>query len=387
MHEISGEDCCRGLYIHIPFCLKKCRYCDFYSLSFSSSEMLDRYVNSVVREIELKAENLPDTLVKTVYMGGGTPSLLTAGQLERIMCAVNKHFKLESCAEICLEANPATLDAGKAKAIRQAGFNRLSLGVQSFHDDELQLLGRSHNAADVYRTIDFLHYGGITNYNIDLIYGLPGQTIKRWQETLNQAVQMEPAHISMYLLQLEQSTPMARDIKNGRLKMPGEESDVQMYETGIDLLEAAGLKQYEISNLARPGLTCQHNLIYWHAVEYIGIGAGAVSFTGRRRYINKANLEQYQLALEKKSDLPVEELEYMDQKGLTTDAIILGLRLCEGINLERFESRFGINIYTEYQDIIKEGTEGGLLNITNGNLRFTRRGYFVSNQVLCQFIV
>ncbi len=376
----------RGLYIHIPFCLKKCSYCDFYSLPAVSTVLVNRYIKALQKELEIKAASLKDTRMKTVYAGGGTPSILSGEELKILMAVVRKHLEIEEAAEISLEANPATLNADKLKSIREAGFNRISLGVQSFQDDELFVLGRSHNSVDALKTIKLIQDSGLSNYNIDLIYGIPGQTISKWEESLGIAIEAKPAHLSMYLLQLDESTPLADDIRKDRFQLPGEEIEAQMYDIGMDMLKNRGFRQYEISNFARPGYECRHNLLYWEAMEYIGIGAGAVSFTDQRRYINKKDLIQYLWAIENGRESPAEELEEMDQKELAADAIILGLRLCDGINLEQFRLRFDIKIMDYYKDIIEDYIDRGLLNISNGRLSFSRKAYFVSNQVLCHFI-
>ncbi len=386
MIPVQGKTSDRGIYIHIPFCIKKCSYCDFYSLPTESSAMFKRYVKAVQKELEFKAASLADTRAKTVYVGGGTPSILSGEELKNMMDAVRTYLDLDDNAEISLEANPATLDGDKLKAICEAGFNRISLGVQSFQDDDLHILGRSHNARDAVNTIKLIQDSGLSNYNLDLIYGIPGQTISKWEETLRIALELEPAHLSIYLLQLDENTPLAVDIRKGRFELLGEESEAQMYDMGIDMIKQGGFEQYEISNFVRPGYECQHNLIYWKAREYMGIGAGAVSFTDKRRYINKKDLNHYLGALENGRESEVEELESMKEKQeLASDAIILGLRMCDGINLEQFDLRYGIKILDYYKDIIEKYVDRGLLNISKGQLMFTRRAYFISNEVLCHF--
>ncbi len=376
----------RGLYIHIPFCLKKCSYCDFYSLPAVSPAILSRYIKAVPKELEIKAASLKDTRMKTVYAGGGTPSILSGEELKSLMGAVRKHLEIDDTAEISLEANPATLNSDKLRSIREAGFNRISLGVQSFQDDDLLILGRSHNAVEAMNTIKLIQDSGISNYNLDLIYGIPGQTISKWEESLGMALEAKPTHLSIYLLQLDESTPLAGDIRRGRLELPGEDVEAQMYERGMELTRIGGFRQYEISNFARPGYECQHNLLYWKAMEYIGIGAGAVSFTDKRRYMNKKDFIQYLQGLEEDRESPVEILESMDWQELIADAIILGLRLCDGIDLKQFDFRYGIKLLDYYKDIIEEYMDRGLLDISNGRLRLNSKAYFISNQVLCHFI-
>ncbi len=386
MRKVIDKKKGRGLYIHIPFCIRKCTYCDFYSRPAASSAMMKKYMKALQKELENKAASFIDTPVKTVYAGGGTPSILPSRELKSMIDMLRKHLELDDRAEICLEANPATLDAEKLKAIRAAGFNRMSLGIQSFQDQELSILGRSHNARDAINSIKMIQDSGISNYNFDLIYGIPGQTISKWEETLKIALEMKPTHLSIYLLQLDEKTPLAMDIKKGRFQQPDEECEAQMYDMGIDMISEGGLKQYEISNFAHPGYECQHNLIYWEAREYIGLGAGAVSFIDKRRYINKTDLLHYIWAGENGREAETVELECMvEQQELAADAIILGLRMCDGIDLEQFYRRYGIKVLDCYKDVIEEYMDRGLLNICDGQLRLSRKAYFISNEVLCQF--
>jgi oxygen-independent coproporphyrinogen-3 oxidase len=278
-----------GLYIHIPFCLKKCNYCDFYSLPVQTG-ILQRYVRAVVKELELRARDVEDRRIKSVYLGGGTPSLLSPSELSLIINSINLNWDLDNEAEVSLEANPASLNGKALEFIHKAGFNRISLGVQSFQDRDLQILGRSHSSQEAWQSIELIKNSGFSNLNLDLIYGIPGQTIDKWQETLAQALDARPAHLSVYLLQLDEEVPLSRYIKAGHYQLCDEDTEAQMYQLAIQMIEKAGLFQYEISNFARPGYECQHNLGYWKANEYLGIGPGAVSFQGNRRYINKKNL-------------------------------------------------------------------------------------------------
>ncbi len=375
----------QGLYLHIPFCLKKCSYCDFYSLP-ASSAIIDRYGRALEKELAFKALSYGSMPVNTLYLGGGTPSLLSAQALGSIMDSIKACWELDEQAEISLEANPATLDEGRLQSIREAGFNRISLGVQSFQDQELKILGRSHSAQDARDSIEMIKDSGLSNFNLDLIYGIPGQTISKWQENLAQALGAEPAHISVYLLQLDEQTPLARDIRSGYFQLSSEDREAEMYDLAVKMIEEAGLVQYELSNFARPGQECRHNLGYWRAREYVGIGAGAVSFKAGGRFLNQRNLVGYLEKLEKEQEPETEELERMERAELAADAIILGLRLCEGINLEDFVHRYGINILEHYRDIVEEYTGRQLLTLNNGWLRLSRQAYFVSNQVICHFM-
>lgn len=376
----------QSIYIHIPFCLKKCGYCDFYSLPGASADTLEKYTRSLLTEIDQQAAVNSAAPIKTIYFGGGTPSLLAGKQIESILARICSDFEVDPGAEISLEANPATLDREKLKTIIEAGVNRLSLGVQSFSDDELRMLGRIHNSHDVFRTVDTVESLGIKNYNIDLIYGLPGQSIKGWLFNLEQAVSCRPSHISMYLLQLDACTPLGRDTAAGRVVLPDDESEALMYYTGIDYLNSQGYRQYEISNLCIPGAECRHNISYWQSAPYLGLGVGAVSFGGSRRWRNQPDLELYLEKLADNQVVPAEELECMDEAGLMIDAVILQLRMTEGIELANFEARFRVDLTRLYEQVISLCRQRGLLEVEHGRLFLTRAGYFLSNEVLCRFM-
>lgn len=376
----------QSIYIHIPFCLKKCGYCDFYSLPGASADTLEKYTRSLLAEIDQQAALISAAPIKSIYFGGGTPSLLAGKQIESILTRIRSSFEVDSGAEISLEANPATLDREKLKTIMEAGVNRLSLGVQSFSDDELRMLGRIHNSQDVFRTIETVENLGLENFNIDLIYGLPGQSINGWLFNLEQAVSCRPSHISMYLLQLDACTPLGREAAGGRLVLPDDESQAQMYYNGIDYLSSQGYRQYEISNLCIPGAECRHNISYWQSAPYLGFGTGAVSFVENRRWRNQPDFEMYLEKLADNQPVPAEELECMDEAGLIIDAIILQLRMTEGIELADFEARFGVDLNRLYEQVISLCRQRGLLEVEHGRLFLTRAGYFLSNEVLCRFM-
>lgn len=340
----------------------------------------------MLREIDGRARLFPDSRIHSIYFGGGTPSLLDSGQIARILCHVRSSFHVDGDAEITLEANPATMDRSKLEGMVESGINRVSLGVQSFDDAELGMLGRVHSRREVFDSLELFSRAGVKNYNIDLIYGLPGQSSKRWLDSLEQAVSCRPRHISMYLLQLDPDTPLGRQAARNQIILLDEEREAEMYYTGIDYLNAKGYRQYEISNLSVPGSECRHNLFYWQAESYLGLGPGAVSFTGSRRYRNQPDVGAYLQSMQTDPIPPSEELERMDEPGLVTDAVILGLRLIRGIDLAAFERRFGVDILRQYSQPIRWGQECGLLKISQGHLYLTRAGYFLSNEVLCRFM-
>ncbi|MDD3853747.1 MAG: radical SAM family heme chaperone HemW [Syntrophomonadaceae bacterium] len=375
----------QGMYIHIPFCQSKCQYCDFYSQPLSEPQWLEDYISGLVVEIQQRALCCDEREVATLYIGGGTPSLLSSGQAERIIDAVNEYFCLDSHAEITMEANPGSLDSIKISDYRQAGVNRISLGAQSFDDEELKMLGRRHRHSEIFTAVEELLKKGINNYNLDLMYGLPGQKVSKWEENLRQAFELNPVHLSCYLLQLDEQTPMGQRVKSGKITLLDEDDEADMYEMTIDMCAQAGLNQYELSNFSRPDYNCRHNLLYWHSYEYIGIGAGAVSYIGDRRFKNSSDWQAYITNLKQKKLPPIEQLEQMKAADKLADIMIMGLRLCEGVNLQQTSDRCAVDIGEHFKRAIKYGMDREWLEIKSGNLCMTRRAYFISNQVLCLF--
>jgi len=374
-----------GIYIHIPFCWHKCDYCDFYSLPLRDPIILEEYTRSVIKELELRRAEM-DHPVATIYLGGGTPSLLQPGQIERILSAVHDHYSCGGSLEISMEVNPATVNRRDLQGLRSAGVNRLSIGVQSFNDAELRILGRIHNGADAVSIMAEVSSAGFDNFNIDLIYGVPDQQPAAWQENLKRALDFNPAHISAYLLQLDSSTPLARKIAGGSLSLLADDLEADLYDWTRDYLQDQGYRQYEISNFARPGQECRHNLLYWHSRNYLGVGPGAVSFDGWQRNINQPRLETYMAALQSGCAPARQVLETMDGRQRAADAIIMGLRLIQGIYLPDFQQRFSVRINEDYRDVIKLCQQQGLLQLDNDRLYLTPRAYFLSNQVLSQFV-
>lgn len=374
-----------GIYIHIPFCLHKCDYCDFYSLPIVDPVILENYTRSVIKELKRQAASISSPC-GSIYLGGGTPSLLLPQQVERIVNSVFDNYQAGSELEISMEVNPATVNLEDLKGLRGAGVNRLSVGVQSFADIELKTLGRMHGGYEAEATLRDVVKAGFNNFNIDLIYGLPGQTQSSWLENLSLAMKFNPQHISSYLLQLDESTPMARKVKAGIINLLDDELESKLYYTTLDFLAEQGYYHYEISNFARPGYECRHNLLYWQAQEYLGIGCGAVSFINRQRNLNQADVNHYIADMLADLPLQIEILETMTPRQLVADAIILGLRLTGGIKREEFRDRFGIDIMEEYRDVIKTCQVQGLLEIENDRIYLAKRAYFLSNQVFIQFM-
>lgn len=373
------------MYIHIPFCQGKCGYCDFFSVSPGSPRQIDDYINGLAAEIQQRALSYTEKNIATIYFGGGTPSLITGTGIEKILKAVFKYYSVKPGVEITLEANPATLSREQVCQYCGAGINRFSIGVQSFNPAELKVLVRKHQPKHVYQTVDILQAQNISNYNLDLIYGIPGQTIHGFAANLQKALDLKPVHISIYLLQLDPVTPLAQSIQRKEVAMLSEDTEWEMYTRGQQVLNSSGLNHYEISNFSQANYECQHNLIYWQGREYIGLGAGAVSFQGHMRYRNKPSINGYLNSL-KTGDRATEVLEVMDDAGLVSDAIILGLRLCQGINLNEFLRRYGVDILATYPQAVEHSIKQGLLELENGWLRLTKEAYFISNEVLYRFM-
>ncbi len=376
-----------AIYIHIPFCLQKCFYCDFFSQVGLSGEDRARYVRAISREIKIRARFFPEANVDSVYIGGGTPSLLEGWLLTSLMRQLRQSFCLSPQAEITLEANPATLSPPYLDTLRAVGINRLSLGAQSFFDPELKTLGRSHQVRHIMETVNELHRQGFENFNLDLIYGIPGQSIKGWKQTLQKAVECSPAHLSLYLLQVEPSTPMGRMLQRGDLVLLGEDREWLMYEYALDFLAGTGFKLYELSNFCRPGRACQHNLVYWRDQPYLGFGCGAVSFLQDSRFLNLPRLGAYcDGLLEEQGVWPVQILERMDNNQQAVEALILGLRLCAGVDLTELSCRFNLDLQEKYQWALDLSQEEGLLNKQGTRICLTRKGYFLSNRVFVRFL-
>lgn len=375
-----------GIYIHIPFCRRKCSYCDFYSLPQPQPAAMDRYIRSLIKEIEVRASQWQEYQFSTIYLGGGTPSLLEPAHIQKLLKAIFCHYNLTPDPEISMEANPATVSRQSLQELQIAGINRLSLGVQSFRDNELKLLGRIHGTREVEDTIMALDNAGIKNFNLDLIYGIPGQTLQDWIYNLRMAEKCHPQHISAYLLQLDPSTPLARRIDSGELSAGDEDLEAVMYYSTIDYLSSKGYQHYEISNYASAGFECRHNLIYWQAHEYLGLGAGAVSYQNGKRTMNKTDLNAYLNRTAADDSWATEILEVMTGREKLLDAVILGLRMTSGIKPSELLQRFGIDFSREYHAIIEKLEQDGLLITEQDRIRLSRKGYFLSNQVFRCFI-
>lgn len=388
------------LYIHIPFCISKCKYCDFLS---GPSLVEDRksYVESLCSEIR-SYENLAKAYcVVSIFVGGGTPSILDIKQIESIFKAIKETFILIKDAEITIEMNPGTVNREKLKAYRQIGINRLSIGLQSVNNDELRMLGRIHTYEDFFQTYKMARKEGFANINVDLMSAIPGQTVDSWERTLRMIVDLEPEHISAYSLIIEEGTPFyelygedASYKKNADVEMkdqnkegcflslPDEESERRMYQRTKEILEDYGYCRYEISNYAKEGYECRHNLGYWERVEYLGIGAGAASLVDNRRWVQSEDVQKFA----DESKRRMEEAEILTKEEQMEEFMFLGLRKTEGVSRRDFENTFGDSMESVYGQIISRLILEGLLKEKKNYIYLTERGIDVSNYVMSEFL-
>lgn len=402
-----------GLYIHIPFCAEKCRYCDFLSFGGTDAELQRRYVDALLKEMAFwdgarnttgrgGANRLP---VDTVFVGGGTPSLLGPSLLGPVLKALPERFAL--CEpEITMEANPGTTDLQDLQSYRALGVHRLSLGVQSFDDGLLSYMGRIHNAATATETFRQARAAGFDNINLDLIFAVPGQTLPMWKATVETALSLEPEHLSFYSLQIEEGTPFFELYQKGELQPLSDELDREMYHWAVDRLQQAGYRHYEISNAARPGYECHHNLKYWSMDDYLGLGLGAHSFLDGERFSNETDLQRYLAIAETLGAGGAESCLHANtaagpaaspyttwrhtntRRDNIAEFLFTGLRKTGGISLAEFRARFGVPIEDIFSQELQRHISAGLLKKEDvaDHLRFTPKGIDLSNHVLSDFV-
>lgn len=392
-----------SLYVHIPFCAVKCKYCDFLSFDGESYGTMLRYVDSLCQEIKLYAPIAGDYIVRSVFIGGGTPSLLDEGLITNIMAFIRKTFTLDSNVEISIEANPGTLRHQKLNGYKSAGINRISIGLQSADDEMLKKMGRLHNYDQFVASYKAARRAGFNNINVDIMSGLPGQTIHSYVDTLSRVLDFGPEHISSYSLSIEPGTPFANDPEILE-SLPPEMIDRRMYEITKKLLLAHGYDRYEISNYARPGYECKHNMVYWTGGEYIGFGIGAASYFQGKRFSNMRDIFQYIELMEETSEKFVEmdnmEILYNDtarklRENVTPvyidarmeEFMFLGLRMMCGISREDFEERFNKDIYEVYGPVLNKYIDMGYMAAIDDRIILTDMGIDVSNTILADFIL
>lgn len=365
------------LYLHIPFCVRKCIYCDFLSVPYEESLAIS-YTTALCKELHLK-KHLAGTL-KTLFIGGGTPSTMPETCFSQIFSCIGEHYALSSAAEITIEVNPGTITKAKVAALLSLGVNRVSLGIQSFQDSELKTLGRIHTADEAVRSAEMVASAGIENFSFDLIYGIPGQSIETWKGSLNRAVSLNPKHISAYELTPEKGTALNTFLESGILNLPGEDLVLDMYDLGIDYLKSAGFAHYEISNYALPGFHCIHNLNYWNRGEYLAAGAGAHSFLRGFRAMNTADINEYIEKLGSGITPEIESVEISGDEALR-EFIFLGLRKTEGIRLADAD-KLGLKLAEAADEMAREG----MIENDGSLVRLTRKGLPVANAVIVQLL-
>ena len=365
----------KGLYVHIPFCVRKCRYCDFASFSGMESNF-DKYLDVLFSEMdEYKGE-----AADTVFIGGGTPSVLSKGQLEKLLTNIWDKFNISKNCEFSMEVNPGTVDDEKIKTMLSCGVNRISVGVQSFNDTELKKIGRIHDAKTAYNTVCRLSKMGFSNINVDIMTALPDQTKESLMSSLKTALELPLTHISAYSLIIEDGTPLSEDYKNGKLLLPNDDEDRDMYEMTCDILREHGFDQYEISNFAKSGFECRHNIKYWQCREYIGVGLGAHSYDGEKRYFNTDDFTKYISGDFERNG------EVLTKEDKISEFIFMGMRMNEGISEEEFKRRFGAELRELYPKELDKFISGGFIKYADGHYSFTDKGRSVSNSILCEFV-
>ena len=374
------------LYIHIPFCVRKCAYCDF--LSFPATERAhETYVAKLIEEIYGQSAGFQDYCVTSIFLGGGTPSILSADLMRDLFEALYQCFDIAVDAEISIEANPGTLTMEKLHMYRTCGINRISIGLQSADDEELKALGRSHCYDDFLKSFQRARQAGFTNINVDLMSALPGQTVQSLKNTLRKVMMLKPEHISAYSLIIEEGTPFYDRYHADQSAFPDEEMDREMYHLTKEIMAAQGFERYEISNYAKPGYECRHNIGYWTGVDYLGLGLGASSYTHGFRYHNVTDIDEY-LSLDlSEGGAAARDIQKMSEKEQIEEFMFLGLRMMKGVSGSEFFERFGLNLWSIYGEVFDRLAAQGLLEVRKPEVRLTELGIDVSNMVLSEFLL
>ena len=367
-------------YVHIPFCTQICYYCDF-SKVFIKNQPVDSYLEHLLEEFQ----SYDIQRLRTLYIGGGTPTALSAPQLEVLLKGLTKNLDLSALEELTIEANPGDLDEGKIAVLKNSPVNRVSLGVQTFDNKMLKKIGRSHLEKDIYENIDRLKLAGFDNISIDLIYALPGQTMEQVKDNVAKAIGLDIPHMSLYSLILENHTVFMNRMRRGKLPLPKEELEAEMFEYIIVELERVGFEHYEISNFSKPGFESRHNLMYWDNAEYYGIGAGASGYVNGVRYKNHGPIRHYLSAVEEGNARITEE--HLSQKEQMEEEMFLGLRKKSGVSMARFEEKFGRSFDGLYGEIVRDLVQQGLMQIDGDRVRMTKRGLFLGDTVAERFIL
>lgn len=371
-------------YVHIPFCEHICYYCDFNKV-FLEGQPVDEYIEALLKEARLSLIKNPVKNMETLYVGGGTPTSLNASQLDRLLSGLREILPYNE-GEFTVEANPGDLSGEKLDVMKNYGVNRLSMGVQTFDDRLLKKIGRKHTAKDVYDTVRLLEEKDFSNVTIDLIYALPGQSLESFRDTVERALALDLSHYALYSLILENQTMFMNWVRRGKMQLPEQELEAQMYAETIEAMEKAGRMQYEISNFAKPGFESQHNLVYWNNQNYFGLGAGASGYLENRRYKNRGPIQHYMKALTD-NQLPILEEERLSQKEQIEEEMFLGLRKISGVDKTVFESRFDQKLTDVYGDVIEKLKQQKLIAETDSRVHLTKTGLFRGNDVFEKFLL
>ncbi|HEO6330910.1 TPA: oxygen-independent coproporphyrinogen III oxidase [Streptococcus agalactiae] len=367
-------------YVHIPFCTQICYYCDF-SKVFIKNQPVDAYLQALIREFR----SYDITELRTLYIGGGTPTSISAVQLDYLLTELSRDLNLNTLEEFTIEANPGDLTVDKIEVLQKSAVNRVSLGVQTFNDKHLKRIGRSHNEAQIYSTIDALKTAGFQNISIDLIYALPGQTMDDVRSNVAKALSLNIPHLSLYSLILEHHTVFMNKMRRGKLHLPTEDLEAEMFEYIISEMERNGFEHYEISNFTKPGFESRHNLMYWDNVEYYGVGAGASGYLDGIRYRNRGPIQHYLKGVSEGNARLSKEV--LSKNEMMEEELFLGLRKKEGVSIGKFEQKFGTSFEKRYGQIVQELQSDGLLKENNGFIQMTKKGLFLGDTVAEKFIV
>jgi oxygen-independent coproporphyrinogen-3 oxidase len=372
-----------AVYIHIPFCDHKCIYCDFYSII--TTDNINPFLTALKKEIEHYAQQFsPGKKVISIYFGGGTPSLMNPEYIHDIITAVKNNFQITGNVEITLETNPGTVNPEKLHAFKESGINRLSIGIQSFHEDELKFLTRIHDSETAIKTVNDSYLAGFENISIDLIFNLPGQSKEKWKENLQKAVSLPIKHISAYSLILERGTILNKMVLDGRVRMQDEDYDADLYELTIDFLSSTGFKQYEVSNFCREGYECIHNNAYWRYKEYLGFGTSSHSFVEEKRWWNYSSLKRYISEIEQ-NKLAEAGYEYLSDKKRFSEYVMLALR-SSGIEIDDLKKNFGEVWINEKYHYFKMLMNQNLVTFDRGYIRLTKKGYAICDEIIASIL-
>ncbi|GAB6100242.1 radical SAM family heme chaperone HemW [Halanaerocella petrolearia] len=374
-----------GLYIHIPFCIEKCHYCDFNSVSIKNNNLITEFAQALEREIELLADKYSPK-VETIFIGGGTPTVLSGSTLAKIITKCQQELSCSDNLELTVEANPGSLDREKLITLKRAGVNRLSFGVQSFNDYFLEQLGRIHTVQQAIDNYYLAREVGFDNINLDLIFALPGQSLRDWKTTLDLVCQLNPDHLSTYNLKFEEGTLYYQWLQEGKLEPVSEELDLEMYQLTKEKLENHGYQQYEISNFAQDNKKCFHNKRYWLYQPYLAVGPGAHFYDGEGRGYNYNSIKKYCQQI-KEGQLPVANYQELVLEEQIEERMMMGLRLTEGILLANFKARYNLSVFDLYKEKISRLKETGLISIDNTSLSLTTSGMLMANQVISEFLL